>query len=138
MGLNSVRDIRIFSGPDILLPRVLSAIGPVARLEPHSCPVVEPHSQLSCPVLCLECKSLYGRLIVRFNSDLFCGGDAHSVWLGDLDKTVVSRERSRWCSTCVESEQASLNTTEVAMRHLRYPLWMVKLPVIRREGCRAE
>ena len=42
---------------------------------------------------------------------LLSGGDAHSVC--DLANTVVSRRHSRWCPGYAESEQASLNTTEV-------------------------
>ena len=74
--------------------------------------------------------------IVRFSSYLLCGEDAHSVWLRDLDKTV-SRGCSRWCSTSVESEQTSLNSTEVTRRAEASPL-DGKLTVIWREGCEAE
>ena len=40
-------------------------------------------------------------------------GDTHSPWLRDLANIAVSRGHSRWCPACVESEQASLNTTKV-------------------------
>ena len=40
--------------------------------------------------------------------------DAHSVGLRDGANIVVSRGHCRWCPAYVRSEQALLNTTEVA------------------------
>ena len=44
---------------------------------------------------------------------LFSGGDARSAWLRDLAGTFISSRHNRWCAGFVESEQASLSTTEM-------------------------
>ena len=55
-----------------------------------------------------------------------CGGlpageDSRCVWLRDLAVNVVSRGHSRWCPAYVDSEQASLNTTEVTQQAVQGP-----------------
>ena len=54
-----------------------------------------------------------GRLMEGHGSSLPSGGDTHSVWFGNLANTVLTRGHSRCVLHNVESEPASVNTTEI-------------------------
>ena len=62
-----------------------------------------------------------GGMIDGLSGDLHSGGDAHSVWL--RLSTVVSKRHNRWRPAYVESEQASLNITEVAWQQCGVSFW---------------
>ena len=79
MGSHSIRVIWNFRGLDFLLPRLRSATGPVARLEPHSFPIVVVTSVpvfLSNPLPWTQANP-HRELMVRFISDLLM---ALKVW----------------------------------------------------------
>ena len=89
----------------------------------HHCPTIcyaqwwpQP-KQPSCLLPCLRHfpskSSRRQRIMKGCCGSLLSARNVHSVWLHDLAGIVVSRGHSRWCPAYLESEQASLNTTEV-------------------------